>query len=237
MSSPAYEVFFRTASFEEVANLLGTFAGYRDDQGKRSWIFPPNEEHFDLAIEQDENDWDEFIQNDIDVEFSLTYFQGNTPSCSFYLEGRKWAGLRGIVTVGEIAIKLLTRFDGLFATEQQLFTLDDLKNWMAEKTLKDEVIDYRAIMKTDDFLTRKRIALGIREALQPHCMSDPYFEIGNERIRKILMDELIGLGEAAIPVIAAWIETENKGLVNASAEIIANIGGIRAIDVLKKHGF
>ncbi|HPH96084.1 MAG TPA: hypothetical protein PKW33_05255 [Anaerolineaceae bacterium] len=51
------------------------------------------------------------------------------------------------------------------------------------------------------------------------------------------MDERIELGEAAIPVIAAWLETENMGLVNTSAEIIAHIGGRNAIDVLNKHGF
>jgi hypothetical protein len=167
----------------------------------------------------------------------LTYFQENAPSCSFYVEGRKWAGSKGIMTVGKIAINLLTKFDGLFATERQLFTLDDLKNWTIEKTLKDRIIDYRAIIKTDNFLTRKRIALGIREVLESYCRSDPYFETSNEWLRKELTDEIIGLGEATIPVIATWLEAENNGLVNAGAEIIAKIGGIMAIDVLKKTAF
>ncbi len=237
MSSPAYEIYFRTATFEDVENLLRTFAAYRDNKGQSSWTYPPNTEHFDLIIEQDENDWDEFIQDDVDVEFFLTYFQEKSPSCSFYIEGRKWAGVRGIMTLGEIVVQLLTKFDGLFATEQQLFTLDDLKRWVMEKTLRDEVVDYRAIKKTDDLLTRKRIALGIREALKIHCMSDPYFESGDEQIRRKLTEEIIELGEATIPVIAAWLESGNRGLVNVGAEIIANIGGTRAIDVLKKTAF
>jgi hypothetical protein len=58
MSSPAYEIYFRTATFENVENLLSTFADYRDD---KVWIYPPNNERFDLVIERDENDWDEFI--------------------------------------------------------------------------------------------------------------------------------------------------------------------------------
>jgi hypothetical protein len=237
MSSPAYEIYFRTATFEDVEKNLCTFAAYRDNKGQSSWIYPPDTEHFDLIIEQDENDWDEFIQDDVDVEFFLTYFQEKSPSCSFYIEGRKWAGVSGIMTLGEIVIQLLTKFDGLFATEQQLFTLDDLKRWIVEKTLRDKVVDYRAINKTDDFLTRKRIALGIREALEIHCMSDPYFESGDEQIRRKLTEEIIELGEATIPVIAAWLESGNSGLVNDGAEIIANIGGTRAIDVLKKTVF
>jgi hypothetical protein len=239
MSSPSYEIYFRTATFENVSNLLCTFADYHNDKGQSSWTYPPKHEHFDLLIEQDEDDWDEFIE-DIEIDFFDAFFEHGLPACCLAIERRKWAGTRGYKSLAEILIKLLTNFDGLFATEQQLFTLDDLirgldKNPISDKTI--EIVDYTAIKKTDDPLTRKRIAFGIREAMEIHCLSDPYFESRDEQIRRKLTKEIIELGEATIPVIAAWLESKNNGLVNDSAEIIAKIGGIIAIDVLKKTAF
>jgi hypothetical protein len=266
MSSPAYEIFFRTADFDDVASYLNTFADFAKD--RQWWSYPREHEvephllnesrpvydentaswitethrkeiYFDLVIEKDDDCWDEFIE-DVEIDFFDAFFEHSTPSCCLGIERRKWAGTRGYRSLAETLTKLLTNFDGLFATEQQLFTLDDLirgleKNPISEKT--NEIVDYTAIKRTDDPLTKKRVAFGIREAMEMHYLSDPYFEIGNERIRRELTDEIIGLGEATIPVIAAWLESENNGLVNIGAEIIAKIGGIRAIDVLRKTAF
>jgi hypothetical protein len=233
MSSPSYEIFFRDAPFNDLAAFINTFAEQRHQGNRSYWTFPPGQERFDLLIEPDDAGWDEFVQEDVDIEFFISVFKNKRPACSVYLEGRKWAGAQGILSMRETVITLLSRFDGLFATEEQLFTLDDLDN-AAKHVPATRVVDYRAIHRTDDLLTRKRVALGIRETLQFHCLSDPWFEPGDDRTRAGLMDELIRLGEAAVPVMAPWLGSENKGLAAASAEIIRRIGGETATTILKR---
>jgi hypothetical protein len=235
MSSPSYEIFFHDVPFNEVAAFINTFAELRHQGNRSYWTYPPGQERFDLLIEQDDAGWDEFVQEDVDIEFFISVFKNKRPACSLYLEGRKWAGAQGILSMRETAVTLLRRFDGLFATEEQLFTLDDLDN-AAKYVPATRVVDYRAIHRTGDLLTRKRVALGIRETLQFHCLSDPWFEPGDDRTRIGLTDELVALGEAAVPVIAPWLSSENKGLVIAGAEVIRRIGGKSAFAVLERSG-
>ncbi len=234
MSSPSYEIFFLDAPFKRVETLINTIAGPRQLGDRTCWTIPPVQDRFDLLIERDDEDWDEFIHNDVDLEFFISIFKNRKPSCALYLEGRKWAGAQGIRSVRETAITLLDRFDGLFATEDQLFTLADLVN-AARIIPLTRVVDYRAIQKTDIPLTRKRIALGIREELKLQYMSDPWFDPGDDHTRTLLTNDLVELGEAAVPVIAPWLASENKGLAAAGAEIISRIGGKNAGEILKHY--
>jgi hypothetical protein len=233
MSSPSYEIFFLDAPFRRVESLINTLAGTRQLGGRQCWIIPPEVERFDLLIERDDDDWDDFVHDDVDLEFFVSIFKNRVPSCSLYLEGRKWAGAQGVRTMRSTISTLLRRFDGLFATEDQLFTLDDLENAGTVVPIS-KVVDYRAIQRTDHPVTRKRIALGIRGELERHFFSDPFFEIGDEQTRKKLTDELVSLGGAAIPVIMPWLKKENPGLVTAGVEIIRRIGGEEAARALGK---
>jgi hypothetical protein len=224
MSSPSYEIFFLDAPYRRVETLINTLAGTRRLGGRLCWTIPPEVERFDLLIERDDDDWDDFVHNDVDLEFFISIFKNRMPSCSLYLEGRKWAGAQGVRTMRETVATLLRRFEGLFATEEQLFTLDDLENAEAVVPVS-KVIDYRAIQRADHPMTCKRIALGIRGELEKHYYSDPFFEGGDEDNRKRLTDELVSLGGTVIPVVLPWLKAENPGLVQAGTELIRRIGG------------
>jgi hypothetical protein len=233
MSSPSYEIFYLDAPYRRVETLINTLAGTRQLGGRLCWTIPPDVERFDLLIERDDDDWDDFVHNDVDLEFFISIFKNRMPSCSLYLEGRKWAGAQGVRTMRETVATLLRRFDGLFATEEQLFTLDDLLN--AEAVVPfSKVVDYRAIQRTDQTMTCKRIALGIRGELERHYYSDPFFEGGDEQNQMTLTNELVSLGGAAVPVIIPWLKADNPGLVNAGREIIRRIGGEEANRALGK---
>lgn len=231
MSSPSYEIFFLDAPYRRVESLVNKLAGARELGGRPCWTIPPDVERFDLLIERDEDDWHEFVHNDVDLEFFVSIFKNRIPSCALYLEGRKWAGTHGVRTMRETVSTLLRRFDGLFATEEQLFTLDDLENAAAVVPVS-KVVDYRAIIRTDQPMSRKRIALGIRGELERHYYSDPFFESGDEQTRKRLTDELVSLGGAVVSVMMPWLQAENPGLKKAGVEIIRRIGGDEASHVL-----
>ena len=233
MSSPSYEIFFLDAPYRRVESLVNTLAGTRQLGGRLCWTIPPAVERFDLLIERDEDDWHEFVHNDVDLEFFVSIFKNRLPSCSLYLEGRKWAGAQGVRTMRETISTLLRRFDGLFATEEQLFTLEDLEN-AATVVPISKVVDYRAIQRTSHPMSLKRIALGIRGELKRRYFSGPFFETGDEQSRKRLTDELVSLGGAAIPVIMPWLKAENPGMVQAGTEIIRRIGGEEADRALGK---
>ncbi len=223
MSSPSYEIFFLDAPFRRVESLVNTLAGpARQTGGRACWTIPPDVERFDLLIEREEADWAAFVHDDVDLEFFISVFRNRKPSCTLYLEGRKWAGAQGVRVMRETALTLLRRFDGLFATEEQLFTMDDLENAMVVIPFTT-VVDYRAIQRTAYPMTGKRIALGIRRVLEKQYRSDPCFDIGDDHTRETLTDELVSLGKTAVPVMMPWLRSENKGLVLAAEEIIRRI--------------